>query len=142
MQPWGPSDAAALQAYADSLESTFERLQEQAPAIHEKAKAVQVTRKSRDGLVSVTVGARGELVRLDIDPRIYRRPDSRALADAITSTIHEATQAAQDQVMDLFDPLVPREQMALHMKGDLEGVMEKMTTAMLGNAAGRERGER
>lgn len=125
-------DVAGMRAQAEALQASFERLVAEAPALHAKARAVEITEKSRDGLISVTVGARGDLIRLDIDPRIYRRPDSRALADAITDTIHLATAKAQDQVVELFEPLVPAEQMRVHLDGDLDGVLEQMAKQMLG----------
>lgn len=119
-------DVAGVRAQAEALQASFERMTAEAPAIHARARAVEVTEKSRDGLISVTVGARGDLVRLDIDPRIYRRPDSRALADTITETIHLASAKAQDRVVEIFEALVPAEQMRMHLDGDLEGVMEQM----------------
>jgi len=126
------SDIAGMRAYADELQGRFQRLTTEGPEIHQRARAVQVTEKSPDGFISVTVGARGELIRLDLDPRIYRRPDSRQLADAITDTIKAAGAKAQEQVLDLFEPLVPREEMQLHMDGNLEGVLERMAGQMLG----------
>lgn len=121
-----------MQAYAEELRATFTRLQEQGPEIHRQARAVQVTEKSRDGLVSATVGARGDLIRLDLDPRIYRRQDSRELADVITDTVHRATEKARARVVELFEPLVPGEQMKEHLEGDLESVLERMAAQMLG----------
>lgn len=132
MEPADAADSAGMRAYAAELQERFMRMQEQAPALQAKARAVQVTEKSRDGLISATVGARGELVRLDIDPRIYRRPDSRELADAITETIHRAATKAQEKIVEVFEPLIPREQMLAHIEGDLDTVLEQMTTQMLG----------
>ena len=135
MQPSGHierSDIAGMRAYADELQGRFQRLTTEGPEIHQRARAVQVTEKSPDGFISVTVGARGELIRLDLDPRIYRRPDSRQLADAITDTIKAAGAKAQEQVLDLFEPLIPREELQLHMDGNLEGVLERMAGQMLG----------
>jgi len=62
---------------------------------------VRVTETSDDGLVSATVGGRGELLDLDLDPRIYRTPDSRALATAITTTIRRARTEAADRAAAL-----------------------------------------
>lgn len=121
-----------MQAYAEELRATFTRLQERGPEIHRQARAVQVTEKSRDGLVSATVGARGDLIRLDLDPRIYRRQDSRELADVITDTVHRATEKARARVVELFEPLVPGDQMKEHLEGDLESVLERMAAQMLG----------
>ncbi|MEU9832564.1 YbaB/EbfC family nucleoid-associated protein [Streptosporangium sp. NPDC048047] len=133
MEPFAVSDEArSMQAYAEELRATFTRLQEQGPEIHRQARAVQVTEKSRDGLVSATVGARGDLVRLDLDPRIYRRQDSRELADVITDTVHRATEKARARVVELFEPLVPGDQMKAHLEGDLESVLEQMAAQMLG----------
>lgn len=123
MEPSGRPDAAGLAAFADSLRSTFTKMTEQAPALHEKARTVQVTETSPDGLVTVTVGARGELVQLDIDPRVYRRPDSRQLADTIVETVQKAAARSQERVLEIFEPIVPREQMKAQLDGDLDAVV-------------------
>ncbi len=126
------SDLAGMRAYADELQNRFQELATEGPKLHEQARAVQVTEKSPDGLVAATVGSRGELIRLDLDPRIYRRPDSRELADTITDTIKAAGVKAQEEVLEVFEPLIPREELQLHMDGNLEGVLERMTDQMLG----------
>ncbi len=116
-----------MRAYAEELLAAFTRMQEEAPALHEKARAVQVTEKSRDGLVAATVGANGELIRLDLDPRVYRRQDARGLADTITRTIHAAVAKAQERVVEIFAPIVPADQMRAHIEGDLDAVLEQMS---------------
>ena len=118
MEPTERPDVAGLAAVAESLRSTAERLATEGPVLQQRARAVQVTETSRDGLVSVTVGSRGELLRLDIDPRVFRRPDSRALADSIADTIRSATTAAQERVLDVLEPLVPRTTMRRFLDGD------------------------
>lgn len=135
MEPTGReerSDVAGMRAYAEELKGRFEKLTTEGPKLQERARAVQVTEKSPDGLISATVGSRGELIRLDLDPRIYRQPDSRELADTITDTIKAAGVKAQEQVLEVFEPLVPREEMQLHMDGNVEGVLERMSDQMLG----------
>ncbi|HEY3089719.1 MAG TPA: YbaB/EbfC family nucleoid-associated protein [Jatrophihabitantaceae bacterium] len=117
---------AGIRAYAEELEKRFWRLQEEGPKLQERARSLQVTEKSGDGLIAATVGARGELLRLDIDPRIYRRPDARALADDITETIKKAGAKARDEVVELFATLVPREQVAAQMSGDTNTLIEMM----------------
>jgi DNA-binding protein YbaB len=124
VEPTGRPDAAGLAAFAEGLRQTFTRMTEQAPALHAQARRVQVTETSDDGLVTVTVGARGELVQLDIDPRVYRRPDSRQLADTIVATVQRAAAQAQARVLDIFEPIVPREQMKAQLDGDLDAVAE------------------
>ncbi|MFG1694886.1 YbaB/EbfC family nucleoid-associated protein [Nonomuraea sp. NPDC049309] len=126
-------DVAAMRAYADELRETFTRLQEQGLELHAKAKAVQVTETSSDGLVSVTVGPRGDLIRLDLDPRIYRRPDARALADTIAATARKAAEAAQQRVMEIFEPVIPPEQFKAHLDGDVEAVMAQLADGIGGD---------
>ncbi len=124
-------DAHSMQARVDELMEQFEKLRSGAGEVTAKAKAVQVTEKSRDGLVSVTVGPRGQLVRLDLDPRIYRRPDSRELADTITETIHRATKQAQEQVSSLFETIIDKDQLNAHMDGDIDGILRNIDAEIL-----------
>ncbi len=125
-------DIAGMRAYADELEKRFHRLQEDGPKLAKRARALQVTEKSPDGLISATVGSRGELIRLDIDPRIYRRPDARELADTIAETITKAGTRARQEVVDLFAELVPREQMTAQLNGDQDALTEVLHKQMRG----------
>jgi DNA-binding protein YbaB len=124
--------AAGRRVQAEALRAGFERLVAQAPAIHAEALQVEVTRESWDGLVAATVGAQGELIALDLDPRVYRHPDARALADTIVETVRSATAAVRDRVVELFAPLVDEEQMRMHLDGDLEGVLDRLTQQLHG----------
>ncbi|MFC4010553.1 YbaB/EbfC family nucleoid-associated protein [Nonomuraea purpurea] len=126
-----------MQAYADELRRTFVRLQEEGDDLRRQAQAIQVTERSHDGLVTATVGARGNLIRLDIDPRVYRRPDARQLADTIAGTIHRAADTARQRVLEVFDPLIPVEQMRAHLDGDLETVMRQLADQMAGKEVPR-----
>jgi DNA-binding protein YbaB len=81
---------------------------------------VTETAESDDGLIHATVNGRGDLLDLTLDPRIYRTPDSRALATAITATILRAKEQAADRAAahtrrvlapdadPAFDPLLRR----------------------------------
>jgi DNA-binding protein YbaB len=121
-----------MRAYADELREMFRQIQDAGVELHAKARAVQVTETSRDGLVSVTVGSRGELVRVDIDPRVYRRPDARHLADSITETARRATERAQERVTEIFEPVIPREEFKAHLDGDLDTVLARLADRMGG----------
>lgn len=136
MQPSSRPDylpnTAGMRAYAEELEKRFRRLQEEGPKLQERARSLQVTETSGDGLISATVDARGELIRLDIDPRIYRRPDARALANEITETIKKAGVKARDQVVELFATLVPREQVDAQLGGDSDALTELVRKQMRG----------
>lgn len=132
MESLDQPDLAGTRAYADELRDVFKRIQDASAELHAQAKAVQVTETSRDGQVSVTVGARGELIRLDLDPRIYRRPDARYLADTIAETAQRAAVRAQERVTEIFEPVIPAEEFKAHLDGDLETVMARFAERMGG----------
>lgn len=126
-------DADALRTYVEELRANFLRLQNESRAFHDRARAVQVVEQSPGGLVTVTVGARGDLIRLELDPRALRRTDSQTLADLITETVHRAAAKAQDQVVEIFEPLIPAAQMRAQLEGDLDAGLWQLTERMKGN---------
>lgn len=62
---------------------------------------------SKDGLVKAVVGPRGHLLELDLDPRVYRTPNSKALAATILATVRAATDDALEQTGAILDRTVP-----------------------------------
>jgi DNA-binding protein YbaB len=126
-------DIAGLRAYADELRETFMRMQREATDLNARAQAIQITEKSADGLVSATVSVRGDLIRLDLDPRVFRRPDARGLADAITDTVRRAKDKALEDLVELFGSVVPPEQLRAHLDGDLETVLDQLSGQMMGD---------
>ena len=123
---------AALQEQAEGLRADFQRMLTEGPEAAARARQITVTRKSRDGLVSVTVGPRGDLVTLDIDPRVFRRPDSRALADTIVETVQAAAAEAEEMVVETMSSVLPREAVEAQLTGDLEGYLDQMTDRKTG----------
>lgn len=132
MEPNNIPNVAAARALAEEMEGKLQRLLEEGPKLKERASSLQITEKSKDGLISVTVGPNGQLIRLDIDPRIYRRPDARALADAITETIKRAGTKAREEIVGMFASLIPREQVEAQLSGDMDAVQEQMRKQMRG----------
>ncbi|MEI4272830.1 YbaB/EbfC family nucleoid-associated protein [Klenkia sp. LSe6-5] len=111
-----------FRAYSEQLQVKLGALVEQGPELARRARAVQATETSPDGLVSVTVGPQGRVVRLDLDPRIYRNQDARALADLITETIEHAVWTAEDRVVEIMSGVADGEQVRAMMNGDDEQV--------------------
>jgi DNA-binding protein YbaB len=72
----------------------FTKLAEDLQAARRAASDVRGRAESDDGLVAVTVDGDGGLVGLELDPRIYRTPDSSALAETITKTFAGAVEDA------------------------------------------------
>jgi DNA-binding protein YbaB len=67
------------------------------------------TAESADGLIEATVGMRGELVDLVLDPRIFRTPDADALAEQIRTAVNEAGQTAQETVRRELVQFLPKD---------------------------------
>nr|WP_246382680.1 YbaB/EbfC family nucleoid-associated protein [Micromonospora jinlongensis] len=68
---------------------------------------MRVTRRSADGQVTATVGARGEVIEVELTPAVYRERDAGALGRKITETIRTAATAAADATRDLIAETVP-----------------------------------
>lgn len=80
------------------LTEDLEALERDVRALQTALQDTRETAESPDGLVTATANARGELVELTLDPRIYRTPDSAALAADITAAVREAAAQAHQQV--------------------------------------------
>jgi DNA-binding protein YbaB len=104
-------DVRGMQAYAEQLMSQFQRLRENESGLRQQLREVTATATSADRLVSATVGPGGQLIRLDLDPRVYRNPNSRVLADSITETVRRAAAAAAGKVAELCQPLPPEDEL-------------------------------
>ncbi|MFI9818615.1 YbaB/EbfC family nucleoid-associated protein [Saccharothrix variisporea] len=87
--------------------SDYEQLAEDVRVVRQRLAEVRVTVESPDGMVGVTVGGAGELVDLWLDPRIYRRPDSDALARTITETVRRAVRGAQERGVAIAAAFLP-----------------------------------
>lgn len=125
-------DTQALRAQADELIAQFERMRSEYGTLQQKLRAVSATVKSEDGYVSATVGPRGQLIRLELDPRIYRRPNSRELATTITETIQKATAKAMESIEELCRPFVPDAQFQAHMNFDFDGIFRQLDSDLGG----------
>lgn len=75
----------------------------------DQVRAIEESAWSGDGWVTVSVGVRGELRTLVIDPRVYRVADAAALARSIRDTIAEAGRLARSRAFDVMKPLLPRD---------------------------------
>ncbi|MFI1995572.1 YbaB/EbfC family nucleoid-associated protein [Actinoplanes sp. NPDC020271] len=69
--------------------------------------AVTGTANSPDGLITVTVGPRGQLIDLRIDPRVYRQPNAGALAATILATSRAAVEQAAERTREIVDERMP-----------------------------------
>jgi DNA-binding protein YbaB len=88
-------------------EERYAQLQRDLLALQKSIDEVSETAYSSDRTVAATVGPRGELKELVLDPRIYRKTDAKALAATITQTIWDATAAVTTRLVELTRPLLP-----------------------------------
>ncbi|MBK1786942.1 YbaB/EbfC family nucleoid-associated protein [Prauserella cavernicola] len=79
----------------------FEQLADEIRDIQTRLAEVEETAESDDGLITVKVNARGDLLELELDPRLYRSPDSAALSREITETYRAARAAADERAFEL-----------------------------------------
>ncbi|GAA1741435.1 YbaB/EbfC family nucleoid-associated protein [Luedemannella helvata] len=119
-------DNAALRARTDELLVELDSLRKGLGDLQQTLMAVSATVTSDDGLVKATVGPRGQLMSLELDPRLYRRPDSKQLAATITRTVQAAAAKAQEQVTAALKPFMPEADIASHLNMDFAGPMRRM----------------
>ena len=62
---------------------------------------------SADRMIKATVGPRGQLVELEIDPRVYRNPNSKALAADILATARIAVEDVARQTREILEENLP-----------------------------------
>lgn len=87
--------------------SGYERLAEDIRVLRHALEETRETADSADGLVAATVDGHGKLVELWLDPRIYRAPDTTALAATISDTIAEAVRLAEEKVFAAVAKFLP-----------------------------------
>lgn len=83
------------------------RMLDHVRAVRDGIDGIRVTTYSPDGLIRVVCGGRGQLLELELDPRIYRDQDSTALADTIRETIRESAEDAEHAAAKLAEKLLP-----------------------------------
>ena len=96
-------DLTAIFSMIDDLRQTMGSVNE----THQKMVQVTGVAWSDDRLVKATVGPRGQLVDLEIDPRVYRQPNSKALAATIVATVRRASEEAMAKTQAIVDAAMP-----------------------------------
>jgi DNA-binding protein YbaB len=86
----------------------YNRLAEQVKAMRDGIDEVRGTGYSDDGLVTAVVGGRGELVDLELDPRIFRDRNATELAAKVLAAVREATEDVQREAIRFTEKIVPR----------------------------------
>jgi DNA-binding protein YbaB len=96
-------DWSGISSMAKDLRSAISNAEQ----AQRKALTVTGVAWSKDGLVKAVVGPRGHLLELEIDPRVYRTPNSKSLSATIVATVRAATDDAMLQTGQILDESVP-----------------------------------
>jgi DNA-binding protein YbaB len=125
-------DIARARTRAAEARARMEAIRDGYADMRRRLLEVRASATSADGLVTVEVGPQGRVLRIDLDPRIYRRPDSRLLAETITETIQLAAAEAAERLSDVFRPVLADEQLRAYFDNDFDGVAQGLETELAG----------
>jgi DNA-binding protein YbaB len=100
--PGRPDWGALRDMVADLRQATADL-----PNLHQRMLAVTGTAWSPDGMIKAVVGPRGHLLELDINPRLLRQPNSKALSASIVRTVRAAVEDAGRQSSELLNQSLP-----------------------------------
>jgi DNA-binding protein YbaB len=96
---------SAIRGVIDDLQGTLANAAQTRQEIAE----IVGTAWSEDRLIRAVVGPRGQLVELDIDPRVYRTPNSKALSASIIATVRQAVEDANQQTREIMERVMPKD---------------------------------
>jgi DNA-binding protein YbaB len=77
--------------------------------VQKRMLTVTGTAYSEDRMIKAVVGPRGHLMELEIDPRVYRKPNSAALAASILDTVRKAVDDASQKSTAILAENTPRD---------------------------------
>jgi DNA-binding protein YbaB len=125
-------DWSVLRSMMDDLQRARQNLGD----THRRMLQVKGEARSDDRLVKVVVGPRGQLVDLELDPRVFRNSDSKALAASILATVHAAVEDSMRQGRELRNELLPKDMIELAERGSGEDDLFSVKDADLGGKDG------
>lgn len=93
----------------EKLMSAYEDLQSNMQHMQAELMNTRAVGTSDNGMVQATVGPRGQLVDLLIDPMVYRRPDAVELADMVLEATGNAVALVSDLVTEILGRYIPKD---------------------------------
>ncbi|MEV6860977.1 YbaB/EbfC family nucleoid-associated protein [Streptosporangium subroseum] len=91
----------------EELAGDYNRQAAQLRETYGKLNELTATARSDDRMVSVTVGPRGQVQDIELDPRVYRKRSSSELSQSIMEQIGVATSEVSSRMQELMAPFVP-----------------------------------
>ena len=107
-----------LRARLDDVFGQYHRLRSGLDDLQEELSEVRASAMSADGLITVTVDQRGQLVDLRLDTQIHRALTPDELSAAIVTTTGRAVTAATEQVAELMAECLPSDSGAVRFVRD------------------------
>jgi DNA-binding protein YbaB len=105
--PATPQINAALRTQIEQLLGEYDKLKGNVSQLQQRLARAQGQAESKDGAIKLSVGPRGELRALQLDPRAYRRYSPSELAAQILELAGEATTDVQHQLDEVMTPFLP-----------------------------------
>ncbi|SFB40645.1 hypothetical protein SAMN05216266_11097 [Amycolatopsis marina] len=124
-EDFGLPSSSVLQGIMDDLKKSMERI----PDTQEQMLELSGTAWSEDRMVKVVVGPRGQLVDLEIDPRVLRNPDTQTLRSTILTTNEQAVREVVTQAHELMAGQIPPE--VAELQGQYNVESDDMASQML-----------
>ncbi|WP_434444216.1 YbaB/EbfC family nucleoid-associated protein [Lentzea sp. E54] len=75
--------------------------------VHRQLAGLRATAISADGFLTATAGFLGNLLELDVDPRVYRIRDAQALARSVLDTTRTAVDRATQAALEVAAVVLP-----------------------------------
>jgi DNA-binding protein YbaB len=128
----------ALRARFDEVYGQYQQLRSGLDELQVRLAELRVTERSDDGQVTATVGARGQLISVELQPSVYQNRDAQALSRKITSTVQRATTAATAATQELVAGYLPANAGSLDFlrSGDFGSLLGR-TDAIMGYGGAR-----
>lgn len=96
-----------LSSQLEELAADYRERLAQLRQLEEKAERVTAVARSRNGLVSVMVGAQGQLLGVELKQAVYERMSPQRLAAAVVELAADAAADAAEQVREIMAAVLP-----------------------------------
>jgi DNA-binding protein YbaB len=111
---------AEYQAHINELLEQYRQVRDNLGRMQQQMTEVTATAVSEDETVKATVDYRGELTKVEINPRALRSVDSTTLGETIVATARAAAQEVRKKVQALVTPNMPDVAGLSTMGGDFD----------------------
>ncbi|NRQ40802.1 YbaB/EbfC family nucleoid-associated protein [Nonomuraea sp. NN258] len=99
--------ADVFRATIEELAGEYNRQIDRVREAYGKLNELETTVRSGDGMIGVTMGPRGQVRAIELNPRVYQRLSPSELAEAITEQIHRGAALVTERTKELVGPLMP-----------------------------------